>query len=138
LKPYHSVQWLENRGNLRFVHHEITPMYGVHRAVAADITGKGRLDIVAVSFLPSEGFPRRQEQKLDSVILLEQVPAGPRRDEKAPPIRFVRHRLETGTCDHVTCAVGDVTGRGRQDLVIGAYGSPRGSSPVTIWKNLPR
>src|SRR5262249_33300641 len=36
LKPYHGIQWLENLGDLRFRHHPITPMYGVHRAVAAD------------------------------------------------------------------------------------------------------
>src|SRR5437870_4621775 len=53
-KPYHGVQWLQNKGNLQFEHRPLTPMYGVHRAVAADLSASGRLpkDIVAVSFLP--------------------------------------------------------------------------------------
>ena len=59
LKPYHSVQWLENPGKGKFpwVHHPLAPMYGVHRAVAADLCGDGRLDVAAVCFLPEAGFP---------------------------------------------------------------------------------
>src|SRR5207245_8819030 len=93
LKPYHGIQWLENKGDLNFEHHWLTPMYGVHRAVAADFSGAGRKDIVGVNFLPIEGFRQRSEQKLDSVIYLEQVAPG----------RFVRHSLETVTCNHTTC-----------------------------------
>ena len=36
-----QAQWLENLGNLKFKHHELTAMHGVHRAVAGDITGNG-------------------------------------------------------------------------------------------------
>jgi hypothetical protein len=128
LKPYHSIQWLENPGNGKYpwAHHPLTPMYGVHRAVAADFTGSGKKEIVAVGFLPAEGFPRRVEQKLDAVIFLEQLAPG----------KFVRHSLEAGTCDHVTCAVGDVFGTGRQDLVIGNFTMDKGSPALTIWKNL--
>jgi hypothetical protein len=128
LKPYHSIQWLENRGSYPFVHHHLTSMYGVHRAVAADLRGQAKLDIVAVSFLPPSQFPQRQEQQLDSVILLEQTEPG----------QFVRHRLERITCDHVSCAVGDLLGTGRKDLVIGNFGMNEGSLPadaLTIWKN---
>jgi len=128
LKPYHGVQWLENRGTFPFEHHPITSMYGAMRAVAADFTGKGRKDIVAVSFLPAHEFPRRQELQLDSVILLEQTAPG----------EFVRHSLETSTCDHFTCAVGDIYGDGRMHLVTGNVGSAEGderSATVTVWEN---
>lgn len=128
LKPYHGVQWLENRGTYPFTHHAIAPMYGVHRAVAADLTGSGRLDILAVSFLPAEGFPDRQKQKLDAVIVLEQTESG----------KFVRHSLAAGDCDHVSCAVGDVSGTGRKDLVLGSYGAPSGTPPVVFWRNRVR
>jgi len=71
LKPYHSVQWLENPGPGKFpwVHHALTPMYGVHRAVAADLCGDPKLlDVAAVCFLPAaatreEGFPDRETLK---------------------------------------------------------------------------
>jgi hypothetical protein len=125
LKPYHGVQWLENKGGLNFEHHPITPLYGAHRAIAADFTGTGRMDIVAVSFLPAKDFPRRPEQKLDSVIYLEQRTPG----------QFVRHLLETTTCDHVTCAAGDLTGTGQIDLVTGNFAQAP-SPALTIWKNL--
>ncbi len=129
LKPYHSVQWLENRTadwkKPGFVHHHIGGMYGVHRAVAADVDGDGDRDILAVSYLPPEHFPQRQALKVDSVVLFEQVAPG----------KFARHTLESITCDHVTCAVGDLYGTGRADLVTAVF--RRGPTPetLTIWKN---
>ncbi len=126
LKPYHGIRWLRNPGKNRFpfIEHELAPMYGVHQAIAVDVDGDGKLDVVAVSFLPANGFPQRQEKKLDALILLEQTSPG----------KFVRHTLESVTCDHVSLAAGDVTGSGRPDLVVGAYGARAGSPPVTIWK----
>jgi hypothetical protein len=82
LKPYHGVQWLENRGSFPFTHHPLTPLYGAHQAVAGDVDGDGLLDVVAVSFLPEEGFPVRKD--LDAVVLLRQEERG----------RFVRYGLE--------------------------------------------
>jgi hypothetical protein len=123
LKPYHSVQWLQNKGGLRFEYHPLTPLYGVHRAVAADVDGDGLKDIVAVSFLPTEGFPNRKD--LDAVVLLHQDKPG----------HFVRYSLEKETCDHVTCAAGDVFGTGRVDLAIGNFLSTRDADSVAIWKN---
>jgi hypothetical protein len=129
LKPYHSVQWLRNPGNGQYPweHHPITPMNGVHRAVAADFTGSGRKDLVAVAFLPEEGFPQRSVLKLDGVIYLEQIGQG----------KFVRHSLETITCDHVSCVAGDIFGTGRVDLVTGNF-TMTGTmdQAITIWKNL--
>ncbi|HEY1860380.1 MAG TPA: VCBS repeat-containing protein, partial [Gemmataceae bacterium] len=134
LKPYHGVQWLENRGldddgrMKPFELHPLTPMYGVHRALAVDFSGTGRKDIVCVGFLPEEGFPKRKEMNLDAVVVLEQTKPG----------HFERHSLETGTCDHVTCAAGDIFGSGRNDLVIGNFFSGKAENAVTIWKNLGR
>jgi hypothetical protein len=125
LKPYHGIQWLENQGRFPFVHHPIAPMYGVHRAVAADFRGNGKLDIVAVSFLPAKAFPQRMPDKLDAVIYLEQQAPG----------QFVRHTLETASCDHVTCVAGDVFGTGKIDLVTGNLTSTLADQAVTIWKN---
>ena len=126
LRPFHGVQWLENKGGLRFEHHPITPLYGAHRAVAADFTGTGRMDIVAVSYLPADLFPQRQAKRLDAVLYLEQVGRG----------RFIRHSLETATCDHVTCAAGDIFGRRQADLVSGTIASFAADPAITIWKSL--
>jgi hypothetical protein len=113
LKPYHGVQWLRNLGtdDLEFEHRPIAPMYGVHRAVAADITGSGLLDVVAVSYLPQEHFPERAEHDADAIVVFEQTSPG----------QFVRHSLARTSCDHVTCVVGDLYGAGRNDLVTASF-----------------
>ena len=130
LKPYHGIQWLENpgRGKAPFRHHPLTAMYGAARAVAADVDGDGDLDIVGVSFLPPEDFPEREALSLDAVILLEQTAPG----------QFARHSLARTTCDHFTCAVGDVFGTGRPSLVLGNYcltQKHRIEDAVSVWRN---
>jgi hypothetical protein len=129
LKPYHGVQWLENRGTFPFTHHPLTPLYGAERAVAADLDQDGLMDIVAVSFLPATAFPQRERLGLDSVVLLHQTAPG----------RFARYTLEKGACDHPTCAVGDLFGDGRQHLVVGNHyfaNPPPEADAATVWKNL--
>jgi len=125
LKPYHRVQWLRNRGSFPFEREIVTPMYGVHRAVAAGFTGKGKKDIVAVSFLPVEYFPDRETLGLEAIVLLEQQANG----------GFARHVLEKVTCDHVTCAAGDIFNSGRIDLVVGQFCSTPSEHAITVWKN---
>jgi hypothetical protein len=130
LKPYHGVQWLRNlgTGKLEFEHRPIGPLYGVHRALAADFLGNGRLDVVAVAYLPAHYFPQRQEQNLDAMVLFEQVAPG----------RFVRHTLASNTCDHVTCAVGDLYGTGRIDIVAGQFTLDDRSASAVVLRNLGR
>jgi len=55
--------------------------------------------------------------------------------EQTSPGLFVRHTLESETCDHVSCILGDVFGTGRLDLVVGNYGSKKGQDPITVWRN---
>ncbi len=125
LKPYQGIHWLKNNGSFPFEHRMLAPMYGVHSAVAADFRGKGVMDIAAVAFLPEQAFPSRREKGLDSVIILEQTAPG----------KFERHTLESVTCDHVNCAVGDVFGTNRKDLIVCNFEIHKGT-PVQIWKNL--
>src|SRR5437764_12917805 len=100
-------------------------MYGAYRAVAADFRGSGILDIVAVSFLPERAYPQRKPRDLDAVVYLEQTAPG----------QFVRHALETASCDHVTCAAGDIFGSGKVDLVTGNLLPPPADHALTIWRN---
>ncbi len=84
------------------------------------------LDIAFVTYLPADRFPQRLAKHLDAVVLLEQVAPG----------KFVRHTLEVDTCDHLTCAAGDLAGVGRPDLVIGNHvRGGRAGDAVTIWRN---
>jgi hypothetical protein len=131
LKPYHSIQWLKNPGPGKFPweRHLITPMYGAMRAVADDFTGSGTKDIIAVGLLPANDFPQRKALGLDSILYLEHREGG----------TFARHSLETVSCDHVTCAAGDIYGTGHIDLVTAAF-TPTGAAgqAISIWKNLGR
>ena len=127
--PYHGVRWLENRGTFPFVHHSLTTMAGVQRAVAADLDGDGLLDVVAVSWLPGHNYPDRDKLGLDSVMLLRQIAPG----------QFARYSLEKGSCDHPTCAVGDLMGDGRLHLVTGNHyfsDPPPEADAITIWQNV--
>ena len=124
-KAYHGVQWLENKGDMKYERHAVTQMYGVHNARAGKLCGSGRQDILAVSFLPGDKFPDRQARKADAVVLLEQVAPG----------KFERHSLTGVDCDAVVCAVGDLYGTGRVDVVVGNFSSTKTDRPVTIWKN---
>jgi hypothetical protein len=135
LKPYHGVQWLENRGQGKFEHHHLTSMYGVMSAVAADFRGlgpgNGKRDIVAVGSLFQERFPQRRQLNLDAVILLEQAKPGTG--------KYVRHSLETITCDHFTCCAGELYGDGKIHLVTGNFCLTRQhpiADAVTIWTPL--
>lgn len=131
LKPYHGVQWLENPGRFPFVHHPLAPLHGAHAAVAVDLDGDGKCDIVAVSFLPAERFPQREARRLDAVLWLRQVAPG----------KFEPHTLETGTCDHVTCAAGDLYGDGVVRLVTANFCLSKSASQpdaVVIWNPVGR
>ena len=123
LRPYHGVQWLENQGSYPFLCHRLTSLYGVHRAVAGDLDADGDLDIVAVNLLPGSFYGGlRRELELDAVIVLEQTARG----------QFTRHSLETVTCDHSTCDLGDFDADGKVDLVTGNLLISYGGTPLRI------
>jgi hypothetical protein len=82
-----------------------------------------------VSYLPPEKIADRDETKLASVLLLEQVRRGV----------FVPHCLETTTCDHFACAAGDLFGDGRTHLVVGNFTAgrdPAMTDAVVVWRNM--
>ena len=48
-RPWHGVQWLENRGGGLFKFHRIGDLAGAYSPVAVDLDGDGAQDVVAVS-----------------------------------------------------------------------------------------
>lgn len=59
-KPYHGVQWLENKGDYQFQLREIGRFYGAATARVGDVDGDGDLDVVASSWNNFWDDPRRQ------------------------------------------------------------------------------
>jgi FG-GAP-like repeat len=132
IKPYHGIQWLENKGLLKFEPHELGTLYGAYRAEAADMDGDGDLDVVACALIAPESDDSNQfSGKLDSIVWFEQE----------SPEQFVRHTLETGPCHHPTLTLSDYDLDGDTDLLVGNgqlqfTEVPTDRACIEIWENV--
>ena len=124
VKPYHGIQWLENRGGGPFVERTLAQMPGVHRAQAGDIDNDGDLDIVAAALLA--GGSDVNESTLPALAWLEQTKPGV----------FARHTIEMGFPRHATLDLGDIDKDGDLDIVVGNFSiGPAVKSWVDVWVN---
>ena len=122
-KPYHGIQWIENRGGLRFQPHESWPMMGAMRAEAGDLDGDGDLDIVACAMIGTPAAERDHEMLLESLLWLEQKGPG----------SFERHALVLNACDHATLSLGDYDKDGDLDFAVGVFNWPGTPKPRPEW-----
>jgi hypothetical protein len=124
LKPYHGVQWLENRGGLRFEARPLARLAGAHRAVAADLDGDGDLDIAASAF--TGAVAGNAAARLPALVWLEQVKPG----------RFERRTVAVGQPLYPTLDAADVDGDADVDLVVGVF-RLQGTSEhwLEVWEN---
>jgi hypothetical protein len=126
-KPHHSVQWLENRGQLPFEHHHLCFMPGVLNARAGDFDGDGDVDVVAASLLSGPIRQQFKDADLSSVLMLIQ---------ESPGV-FVPTQLERSSHLHMSIATDDFNGDGTKDIAIGSFVREGQSElpDLSIWWN---
>jgi hypothetical protein len=105
-KPYHGVQWLENKGNFNFQYHNIGRFYGAATAVAGDMDNDGDLDVVAGSW-----NNYWQDDKRQSLVWFEN-------DGKQ---NFTRQNIAARPKSIVSFELQDITGDGRLDIIAGVF-----------------
>lgn len=105
-KPYHGIQWLENKGNLNFQYHDIGRFYGAATAVAGDMDSDGDIDVVASSWNNDWRDTKRQ-----SLIWFEN-------DGNQ---NFSRHNITSRPQSIVSLELKDVTGDDRLDILAAVF-----------------
>ena len=122
-RPWHGVQWLENRGGMEFEPHRIADLQGASSPQAADLDGDGDLDVVVAS-----AYNRWDDESAHSLVWLE----------NNGRMQFAMHRIARSPTHLITLAAGDLDGDGDADLVTGGMhisGPYDRMSRVTVWSN---
>jgi hypothetical protein len=121
-RPWHGIQWLENRGEGFFKFHRVGDLAGAYSPCAADLNGDGTVDLLAVSCLANWTDPK-------SVSLMAWLNDG--RDNFTPVV------LAHEPIQLVTAAVGDLDGTGVPVIVTGGFHALppfERMSNITLWR----
>ncbi|MEN8152594.1 MAG: VCBS repeat-containing protein [Acidobacteriota bacterium] len=125
-RPWHGVQWLENRGNFDFKYNLIGKFNGAFSGRTADIDNDGDLDVFAVST-----FNKWDDKESSSFIWYEN-------DGK---MNFFRHNITSDPTHLLIVELADMNGDGLVDAVTGgmhAYPPYDRMSRVLLWENIKK
>lgn len=122
-RPWHGVQWLENKGNLNFEFHRLGNFTGAYNVRPVDIDNDGDLDLFAVSAFNLWDNPQSQ-----SFIWLENEGG----------MKFIRHNITNKPTHLLSLETGDFNNDGLMDFVTGGmhtYPPFDRMGRITIWIN---
>ena len=122
-KPWHGLQWFENKGNLDFEYHRICDLVGAYSLRPADVDQDGDLDLFAVS-----AFNLWENPEAQSFIWLENV----------GDMEYIKRNITNDPTHLIVLEPGDFNQDGLMDFVTGGmYPYPPFDrlSRVSLWIN---
>lgn len=123
-RPWHGVQWLENKGGLKFEYHRIGDFPGAYFANAVDVDRDGDLDVAVVSC-----FNKWDDPQAQSMIWFE----------NNGKMQFTARNLTSTPTHLLLLDTDDMDGDGWPDFVTGgmhAYPPFDRMSRVLLWRNV--
>lgn len=122
-RPWHGVQWLENKGNISYEYHRIYNFAGAFSPRAADIDQDQDVDLFVVS-----GFNIWSNPEAESFIWMENT----------GNMKFRKHPIASSPTHLLTLELGDFNNDGQMDMVTGGmhvYPPFDRMGRVTLWMN---
>ena len=122
-KPWHGLQWLENKGDLQFEFRRIGTLIGAYSLRPDDADGDGDFDLFAVS-----AFNIWEDPKAQSFIWFENT----------GEMKFVKHNITNAPTHLIILETGDFNNDGLTDFVSGGmypYPPFDRMSRITLWTN---
>jgi len=122
-RPWHGVQWLENKGNLNFEFHRICNFTGATNVRHTDIDKDGDMDLFVVS-----EFNLWDRPESFSFIWLENT----------GNMQFTKHEITKDPTHLLTCETGDFNNDGLIDVITGGmhtYPPYDRMGRITLWIN---
>ncbi|MGC6432305.1 MAG: FG-GAP repeat domain-containing protein [Jejuia sp.] len=122
-RPWHGVQWLQNKGNISFEFKRICNLPGAFSARAIDIDNDEDMDILAVS-----GFNKWENPKSESFVLLENDGLN----------KFKKQIIANSPTHLITLELGDFNKDTLVEAVTGgvyAYPPFKDMQRIVIWSN---
>jgi len=122
-KPWHGLQWFENKGDLEFEYHRLCDLVGAYSLRAGDADRDGDLDLFAVS-----AFNLWENPEAQSFIWLENV----------GDMEYVRRNITNDPTHLMIMQTGDFNKDGLIDFITGGmypYPPFDRMSRVTLWTN---
>ncbi|MDQ8186491.1 VCBS repeat-containing protein [Pelagicoccus sp. SDUM812002] len=105
-RPWHGVQWLENKGNGSFRFHRIGDLAGAYSPIEVDVDKDGHMDVIAVS-----SFNDWYKADAKSLVWF-------RNDGR---MQFTPHVIAYEPIQLLSIVTGDFYGNGKPSLITGGF-----------------